>query len=193
MLQSKVRLGLLYRVAQSAQPTALLGQPAYSQGAPPPGGSITPDPSPPATSLYPTIRTGFNTRRSNIIDNLVKQLSVAVNTATMGQYNLLSLRDNSFQFDPSQFKSPDQKNLIVLFQKVYNSLLNHGETFQQEVNANQLHTMIQSLLQSPELNNLSTVNPTGQISQNVSTHGDFKNAIRELLISLQPTTPVRRA
>jgi len=189
---TKVRLKMLQKIAQAqgAQPNPGGDQtnvPATSNNT-----SVPSDPSPPASQLYP-IRNGFDAARVVILDGLVKQLSVAANVATGGKYNLQNLKNENFQFDPSEFASPDQKNLMVFFQKVFFTLLNRGQNFNQPVNAAQLNSWVSYLLQSPELANLSQINPTGQIAQKAPVSGNFKDTIREMLARLQPTVPTRRA
>lgn len=186
----KLRLKILTRLAQATgaiPTTSTTNVPATSNNT-----AVPPDPSPLASSLYPSIRIGFDSARVAIIDSLVRILSSAANIATNGKYNLQNLRNQNFLFDPSEFASPDQKNLMVFFQKVYKTLLNNGQAFTVAVSAEQLQQMIPFLLQSPELANLSVVNPTGQIAQKAPP-GNFKDNIRELVARLQPTVLTRRA
>lgn len=192
MSLTKVRLKMLEKIAQAqgAQPDpggAQTNVPATSNNT-----AVPTDPSPPVSQLYP-IRNGFDSARVAIIDGLVKQLSMSANIATGGKYNLQSLKNQNFQFDPSSFASPDQKNLMVFFQKTFNTLLNRGQDFNQPVSSTQLNSWVSYLLQSPELANLSQVNPTGQIAQKAPIQGNFKDTIREALARLQPTVPTRKA
>lgn len=187
MSPSKVRFKILQKIAQTAGATTT-DVPATSNNV-----QVAPDPSPLASSLYPTIRTGFDAGRVTIIDTLVRMLSNAVNIATSGAYNLQNLRNQNFQFDSSGFDSTDQKNLMVFFSKVYKTLLNSGQPFTTAVTAAQLQQMIPFLLQSPELANMSQLNPTGQVAQKATIPGNFKDNIRDLIARLQPTVPTRRA
>ena len=101
----QARIKILKRIAQAtgAQPTVSNTTiPTTSNNT-----AVPADTSPPATSLYPTIRTGFDSARVVIIDSLAKILSNASNIATNGKYNLQNLKNNNFQFDPSSFNSPD--------------------------------------------------------------------------------------
>lgn len=207
MSLARTRLKMLQKIAQVAGSPPSPGSPASppspsspaDPGAPSVPGTTQPtttvpaDPSPPASQLYPTVRNGYDSTRVNIIDSLVRQLSSATNVATQGKYNLQQLRNSNFQFDPSQFASPDQKNIMLLFLKVYKTLLNNGQNFTQPVSAQQLNGYVSLILQSPELANLSQVNPTGQIAQKAPIPGNFKDTIRELVARLQPTVPTRRA
>lgn len=199
MSLAKIRLKMLHRIAQTTPGAPSSPASPTSPNSPTiPGVSTTQtqipaDPSPPASQLYPSLRNGYDSQRVGIIDTLVRQLSSATNTATSGQYNLQQLRNNNFQYDPSQFSSPDQKNIVGFFYKVFRTLLNSGQTFNQPVSAQQLNNYTITLLQSPELSNLSDVNPTGQIAQKAPIKGNFKDSIRELVARLQPTVPTRRA
>lgn len=210
MSLARTRLKILQKIAQAVPGSPPSPMPAGDPASPaspasptspnaptvpgtPQNTTVPVDPSPPASQLYPTLRVGFDANRVGIIDALVKQLSSATNVATDGKYNLQQLRNNNFQFDPSQFSSPDQKNIMNLFNKVYKTLLNSGQTFNQAVSAQQLSNYVAIILQSPELANLSQVNPTGQIAQKQPIPGNFKDTIRELVARLQPTVPTRRA
>src|SRR5579864_8569697 len=191
MSAAKFRLKLLTKLAQT-----VVSQPATSNATTPnttTNAAVPPDPSPLASSLYPTIRVGFDPARVSIIETLVKMLSLGANIATNGKYNFQNLRNQNFQFDPSSLTSPDQKNLLVFFLKVYKTLLNGGQPFTTAVTADQVKQMVPFLLQSPELANLSQINPTGQISQKSNLSGSFKDNIRDLVARLQPTVPTRRA
>jgi hypothetical protein len=191
MSLSKFRLKMLQKIAQAQGEQANPGGTQTNVPATSNNTQVPQDSSPPASDLY-NIRGGYDSTRVGIINGLVKILSTAANTATNGKYNLQILRNQNFTFDPSEFTSPDQKNLMVFFQKVYKTLLNNGQEFAQPVNATQLSNMVNFLLQSPELANLSQVNPTGQIAQKAPP-GNFKDNIREQLARLQPTVPTRRA
>jgi hypothetical protein len=188
MSLTKTRLKILKRIAQAAgAPSAPANpMPATSNNI-----AVPPDPSPSASSLYPYLRAGFDANRITIVDQLCHILSTAANMATSGKYNLQNLRNKNFQFDPSEFADPNQKNLMVFFLKVFRTLLNSGEPFVAPVSAEQLKQMIPTLLQSQELSNLSQMSPTGQIAQKFP--GNFKDNIRDLIARLQPTVPTRRA
>ena len=184
MSLTKIRLKLLQKIAQTQGDQNNPGGDATNMPATSNNIAVPPDTSPSVSQLYP-IRNGFDSARASIIDGLIRQLSVAVNVATDGKYNLQKLRNINFQFDPSEFGSPDQKNLMLFFQKVFKTLLNSGQTFTQPINAVQLNNMVTFLLQSPELANLSQVNPTGQIAQKAPIKGNFKDIIREQLARLR--------
>lgn len=189
MSLTKTRLKILQKIAQTAgmqgaQTTTTNSTPTTSNNT-----QVAPDPSSPASDYYPTLKAAFPNSWQRI-DTLCRVLSKAVNVATNGKYNLQVLKDSNFTFDPSQFPSPDQKNIMVFFAKVYQTLLNRGQTFQQKTDPRQ---MISFLLQSSELNNLSQVNPTGQIAQQTHIQGSFKDTIVNLLNAIQPTISHQRA
>lgn len=191
MSLAKIRLKMLQKIAQAQGAQNNPGGTQTNVPSTSNNTQVQPDPSPPASDLY-NIRSGYDSARVGIINGLVRQLSAAANVATSGKYNLQILRNQNFTFDASEFNSPDQKNLMLFFLKVYKTLLNNGQEFTQAVNATQLTNMINYLLQSPELANLSQVNPTGQIAQKAPIKGNFKDTIREQLARLQPTVPTRR-
>ena len=133
--------------------------------------------------LYPNIRTGFNAAQVIIIDSLVNKLNVALHMATGGAYNLQILKNKSWIFDPSSFPSPDQKNLILFFAKVYHGLLNNGNAFKQPLAMPELTVIVNNLVQAVELKNLSQINPIGPIAQKISANlrGDIKNDLARLI------------
>lgn len=188
MSLTKTRLKILRRIAQETGAPAP-DAPATATPADPP---VAPPPAPTlrASEAYPSIRVGFDAGRVAIIDNVVARLNIASNTITNGKYNFQVLKNNNFQFDPSEFSSPDQKNLMLFFQKVFQTLLNRGASYTQAVSSQAINTAVQYLLQSPELANLSQVNPAGPIAQKIP--GNFKDGLRELIARLQPTVPTQR-
>lgn len=150
---------------------------------------VPPAPSITASQAYPSIRSGFDAAKVAIIDSLVGKLNVAIHTVTGGTYNLQILKNKNFIFDPSSFQSPDQKNLANFFVKVYQKLLNSGNAFAHPLTDQELAPIIDSLLQAPELKNLSQVNPTGQVAQKVSSN--IQQDIKSDLTRLLPNIAVR--
>jgi hypothetical protein len=194
----KFRLKILQKLAQQTGAAAAPAAPTSSTTTTDANTPATtnnpatpPAPAIRASDIYPTVRIGFDPGRVVVIDSLVGILNTASQIATAGQYNLQVLRNLNFQFDPSSFTSPDQKNLMIFFQKVWKTLLNGGVAFTAPMPAATLNTDVQFLLQSPELANLSQMNPSGAISQKIP--GNFKDDIRNLIARLQPTVPTRRA
>ncbi len=154
-----------------------------------PSSPLPPPPALTASEAYPSIRTGWDAARIVIIDSLGSKLNLAAHIITNGEYNLQILRDKSFNFDPSSFPSPDQKNIMLFFKKVYQLLLNSGRPFNKPLTTGQIVQLVNQLGQSPELRNLAQVNPTGTLAQKLG--GNLQDMIRNDLTRLGSVAPVR--
>ena len=98
----------------------------------------------------------------------------------------------SFQFDPSEFSDAGTKNLMLFFGKVFKFLLNNGVAFQNApINPKQLSNIITSLMNAPELANLSKVNPVGPVANQAAGNSNLFTTLRNILQSLQPTAAIR--
>lgn len=150
---------------------------------------IPPAPAITASEAYPNIRSGYSQAQIPIIDSIVQKLNIASNIATGGTYNLQILRNRGFSFDPSSFPSPDQKNLMNFFLKIFKNLLNSGNSFRTPLIPQQLTEIVEPLIQAPELKNLSQINPTGPIAQQIP--GNLQQDIKNDLMRLLPTVAVR--
>ncbi len=142
-----------------------------------------------ASSMYPGIRNGFNETSIILIDHLVNILNTALHYASAGTINFLILKNQNFTIDASIAPSIDQKNLINLSKKIYHFLLNGGTPFAKPMPSTQLSGIIDQIIQSPELNNLSTISPTGPIAQKIP--GNLKNNIILYLNYLKMANPVQ--
>lgn len=180
-MNRKLRLKFLNKIAQTATPSVPTEQVAASK-------PIQPAPAISASDAYPNVRTGYTAAQMDVINSLVSKLNVATHIATGGTYNLQVLKNKAFTYDPSEFQSPDQKNLVNFFNKVFHGILNAGNAFPAPLNNQQLSAIVTPLIQAPELKNLSQVNPTGQIAQKIP--GNLQQDIRNDLMRLLPT-PVR--
>ncbi len=149
---------------------------------------LPPAPNMPASQAYPSIMSGYTSAQIGIINNLVNILNIATHQATGGAYNLQVLKNKGFSFDPSSLPSPDQKNLLNFFLKVYQKLLNSGNKFQHRLSNEEIAGLVQQLLSATELSNLSQINPSGPIAQKIQ--GNLQQDIKNYLILLAPTTVV---
>jgi hypothetical protein len=175
---------MLRRVAQAATgtPTAPTTTPAAAATPPPP-------PAFQASSVYPGIRKGFSSASVSLIDQLCSLLNMAVHYASNGKDNFQVFRNNNFNFDTSGAASVDQKNLMILSQMVYRTLLNSGNAFVQPLTGQQIQDMVGRMINSSALSSLSQINPTGTIAQKVP--GNLKTNIAtylQYLISANPVT-----
>ena len=145
--------------------------------------ATAPIPPPPpdfqASAIYPGIRIGFASNSITIIDELVSLLNIALHYTTAGAINILKLRSMNFIFDASQSPSVDQRNLMNFSKKIFTTLLNSGQPFVQKLDATKIEEMVDTLLASQELNQLSQVNPSGLLATKIP--GNLKTTITNYL------------
>ena len=170
-----LRLRILHKIAQTTTtPTAAVKAPADGSGS--------------ASDLMPTLLKGYNPHQIEIINNLVARLSGIVNQQTMGQYNFQKLKNANFSFDPSAFPDPNTKNTMLFFQQVYKTLLNSGNAFQQAVQAQQISSWTSTLMNSSNLNQISGVEQTGLVAQQMPGNNDLIQTIKNSLTQLQSSS-----
>lgn len=176
-----LRLKILKKMAQADLGTIPTDQAVQSKPAPPPPPSFQ------ASSAYPGIRYGFNQASVAIIDNLASLLNMAAHYSSAGAINFQTFRNDNFNFDASGVPSVDQRNIMNLSKKVYHTLLNNGQEFARPLTAQQVAEMADIVLESPELNNLSHVSPTGQLALKIQ--GNLKTLITNYLTYLKLANP----
>jgi len=176
----KSRKKVLEKIAQTA-PTVPATTPAPA--------AVPPPPTFQASLVYPNISTGFNTTTVGIINQLVNLLNTAVHYATGGKVNFQTLRNSNFTLDASTMPSPDQKNLVNLSEKVYKNLLNNGTVFAKALTGIEVAEIIGRLINSQELNSLSSLNPSGPIAQKIT--GNLKTNIAAYLNYIKLANPIQ--
>jgi len=184
-MDRKLRLKIIKKLAQTATTTTT---PTTSGNTAP----VAPAPLLDIWSAYPDLMKAYNEHQIQILNGLVHRLSTIANQMTAGKYNFQTLRNASFQFDPSEFSDPNTKNLMLFFLKVFKSLLNSGNAFATNpINPTQLGAMVNNLMQATELNSLSQVNPTGPVANQQAGNNDLPQTIRNNLQALQPNVVAR--
>jgi hypothetical protein len=173
MTKSSIRLKLLNKIAQSTDIPDTEVKPA----------SILPPPFFQFSSTYPTLRSGFNASSISIIDQLGIILNTALHYSSAGKTNLQIMKNNNFSTEPSSFPSQDTKSLIIFSKLVFTRLLNNGNSFDKPLLASQVHDIINLLINSSDLSNLSTLNPNDAASQKIQ--GNLKTNIVSVLTNLK--------
>jgi hypothetical protein len=196
MMDKKLRLKMITRLAQAAAaPTTSVTTTTTTTPTPTVSGNntiVAPPPQLSVWSAYPAPIKSYSPAQITIINGLVARLSNAVNQLTSGKYNFQALRDSTFHFDPSEFSDPDTKNLMLFFGKVFKFLLNNGIAFSTNpINPQQLTTIISSLMNAPELANLSQVNPVGAVANQAPGNNTLFSTIRNTLQMLQPASVIK--
>lgn len=136
---------------------------------------IAPPPTFQASSMYPGINAGFNANVIIFINFLTDMLNTAIHYASGGTLNFQYFKNNSFNFDSSIAPSVDQKNLMNLSKKVFINLFNSGNAFTHKLTAKEVTERVNNLLNSQDLQNLSSISPTGPIAQKIP--GNLKEVI----------------
>lgn len=190
-MNRKLRLQILTKMAQAAEAPATSTTTTNSSTTPTSSGNTTVV-SPPAQldvwSAYPEPCKSYNSYQLRIINNLVTRLSLIVNQLTNGKYNFQKLRDAGFKFDPSEFADPNTKNLMLFFGKAFKFLLNNGVAFQtQPINPQLLGNNVITLMNAPELSNLSQSNQNAPVANQMSGNNNLFQTIRNTLQLLQQT------
>lgn len=143
-----------------------------------------------ASSAYPNIRTGYNSQSVQIIDSLISLLNNAIYYTTAGALNFLKFKENGFNFDASSAASTDQKNIMLFSKKVFQLLLNNGNTFDQPLTGQQVTNIANTLNSSIELSSLAQTAPTSTLS--IKIQGNLKTLISSYLEYLKLANPINR-
>lgn len=179
MKNRQYRKDFFKKISQTTEPTIPSESIANDKGA----ASILPPPNFQASSIYPAIYSGFNLSSVTIIDQICNVLNIAIHYSTLGKINFTILKNNNFSIDYSGLPSPDQRNLVGLSKKLYHLLINNGLKFQKPLEANQIHNIINNLINSQELNNLPSTNNNGIINQKLQ--GNLKTILTTLFNNLK--------
>lgn len=194
-MNRKDRLEVLSKMAQAAEAPAT-STTTTNPTTTPTSSANTTIVSPPTQldvwAAYPLSCKSYNSYQLRIINNLITRLSLIVNQLTNGKYNFQKLRDLGFKFDPSEFADPNTKNLMLFFGKVFKFLLNNGIAFQtQPINSQLLNNIVASLMNAPELSNLSQSNQNAPVANQMAGNNNLFQTIRNTLQLLQPTAPTK--
>jgi len=146
-----------------------------------------PPPAFQASSMYPTVRKGYNPNSVQILDNFISLLNKAIHYTTSGKINFQTFKNNNFNFDASTSPSPDQKNIMNFSKKVYQNLLNNG-MFAKALTAQEINVKIDFLLKQPEYQGLSQVQPSSQLALKIG--GNLKTLIFDQLTYLKNANPL---
>lgn len=197
MLPLKLRLKYLAKLAQAvpgapaspASPTSPTAQPATTTPTSTTQAVIPPPPAFTASGAWGWMGNVYNSASIGFIDSLVKLLNTALHYSSEGKHNWQTLRNNSFNVDPSGAHSVDTKNLLNLSKLIYQSYLNAGNQFPQKVTGNQIAAWNGAVLQAQSYLNLGQLSPTGAVAQKMP--GNIKDNISNTLRQLAQYNPVQ--
>ena len=177
-MNRKERMKALERMAQATGTTTnTTGTPGATSAAAPPAQR-----SASASTLFPSVVTGWDSSRVVYVNKIVGQLDAAVGKGTNGKYNFQKLWNAKFPTGAeSEFTSP-VKDLLVLFRKVFMQFLNNGVPFQKPLNNGEVTQKVNVILSAPEIAKFEQVDPNGPLGQ----AGVSLASIRQNLTSMLP-------
>lgn len=172
----KFRKKIFERIAQTAPlPTAQVAQTQSVSGSPP---SFV------VSNYYPSVILAFGNKNIPWINQLGNIINTSLFYTSNGQISLVTLKNVNFNFESDQAPSVDLKNLINFTKLMYNTIFtNLGQSYTQALNQQQIKDKVTKLFQSQPLNNLSSVNPIGQLATKIN--GNLKESIKNLLLQIQ--------
>lgn len=172
-MHKKLRQRVLTKLAQT-QPT----QPETTTPS-------IPAPAPPPTDLFSYLNEGYNGATVAILKALTSRLNTALHYASNGKDNFQDIVNNNMDLSGA---TPDHRNVGGICQRVYNTFLNRKNSFNsKKVNPATITTWADAITSSSEYNNLSQVNPTGQLA--IKLQGNLKSEILNFMNGIKQVNP----
>jgi hypothetical protein len=192
MLSLKDRLKILSKIAQqetNADPAATTANPAPAT----PAATTTPLPSfNPIGGPWAWIPQRYNPNTVRTLSYLLGMIHTSMHYATNGQFNLLKNQNNLSSVDASAASSTDGKNLILLAQLFYRTLLNNGNEPKAAPTGAQIEQWAAQIASSQPLLNLSQLNPTGPAAQKMNLDGSLRQNLMNYLGYLKMYNPIEQ-
>ena len=126
--------------------------------------------------LIAHLHEGYNGATVQLIVSLVQQLNAALHYASNGQDNFQKIIDNNLDLSGA---ASDEKNIGALCKRMYITFLNSRNAFTSKVTGKNITTWATAIVNSPEYNNLSQINPTGILATKL--HGNLKSIILDYM------------
>ena len=178
MSASKARLKILNKIAQTVPgnlPTDSVANTTPVTGSPPAFN---------ASDYYPSFRIGFQAKNVPWINGLANLLNTSMYYASNGKVSLPWMRSVNFNFGADQVPSVDLRNIMNFTKLVYNQLFtNLGQAYEQPLTPEQIDEKIRLLKVSQFYNNLSQINPSGQLT--IKIGGNLKTLINSYLLQIK--------
>lgn len=175
MLPLKLRIKILNKIAQ-----AMPSLPSTTV-------NTTTIPAPPAfnpiSGPWTFITKAYNAPTVQYLSYLLGILNTAMHYASNGQFNLQKNQNNLSQIDSSGLFSVDAKNIILLAKLFYNTFLNNGKPFEQLPTPVQIAGWAETISHSQPLANLSQINQTGQLAQQLNFNYKLDGSLRQNIIN----------
>lgn len=175
-MNKKLRIRILEKLAQTT-PT----QPAQPSTAP---ATIPPPPALPGV-LSVHLPEGYNSSTIPLLIGLAQKLGDALHYASNGKDNFQKIIDNNLDLSGA---IPDEKNVGGLAKRVYNTFFNARNPFTRgKVPANNIHNWADTIISSPEYNNLSQINPTSTLA--IKLQGNLKSLLLDYINQIKQQNP----
>ena len=191
MIPLRRRIKLWLKIAQQTG-TAATSQPSTSTTNTTTT-SVTPAPAfNPVSGPWAWITSAYNIPTVGYLSYLLNMVHVSLHNATSGQFNLLKNQNDLASIDPSGASSVDAKNLILLAQLFNKTFLNLGKPFSQPPTAAQINGWADAIIGSQPLLNLSQMNPTGPIAQQLRLDGSLRQNLINYLNYVKQYNPIQQ-
>lgn len=177
MASRKLRLKILEKIAQTTPnvPTDAVVQTTSVSGSPPPFN---------VSDYYPTMITGFQAKNMPWIVGLSNLLNTVMYYSSNGKVTLPWMKSNNFNVGTDQIPSLDLRNLMNFSKLVYNQIFtNLGQPYKAQLTSEQIAIKVNTLKSSQFLNNLSSVQPGGQVATKIG--GNVKTLIQNYLLQIK--------
>ena len=191
ILRKKIFKKLAQQAPATTAPTPTTTTPAATSAPPTTIGSPS---NFSASSKYPSLYKAFSTEAVNIIDQFSSYLNKCIFYASDSAQSMEKLFQLGFNFSttsiPSNLKdAKDLKHLMLFGQEVFKILYNSGSAYTAQLNKAEYLSKINPLIQSSNLNVLSSSNPSGILYMKMG--GDIKNNLINLLKKLLAIAPTK--
>lgn len=174
-MNRRERITILAKIAQTALPQDTTTPNTVVSGSPP---TFI------ASNFYPSMMVGLQAKNVPWVNGLANILNTALYYTSGGKVHMPWLRQTNFNFATDQAPSADLRNILNFSKLVYNQLFtNHGANFEQALIPEQIAERIRILANSSFFNNLSQVNPTGQLASKIG--GNLKTIINDYLLQIK--------
>lgn len=179
MFSVQARLKLLAKIAQQA--TSQPSSPATTA----PATTLPPAPAfSPISGPWAFLAQAYNSPTIQYLARLLGILNTAMYYASNGQHSLQKNQNDLGNVDASSLPSVDAKNIVLLAKLVYATFINSGHPFPQAPNARQIATWAGTIAQSQPLLNLSQLNQTGPLSQQLNANFQLDGSLRQNILNL---------
>lgn len=133
---------------------------------------------------YYSIILAFTPKNAVIINTLTNTLNLALFYASNGKIHLPWMKSVNWNFDTSNIKDIDLKNLMLFSKQLFNTLFTDtGAQYSKQLSSTEIANKINTLKNSQYLTNISGTNPMGQMATKIG--GNIKTLITNYLSQIK--------